>query len=277
MNETMKGYGQKRYLQKVIASLNRDDPSTTNVVLNGFRLSDAKIALLGMALVRNTHLATLHLDGNDVSDRGAVLLAYALKQNDTLEVVSLNDNRIGSSGADALACALHGNTSLRTLRLANNSIGDHGAKGLRKMMKRNDCIEEVVLEGNGISPKIANRFDARCRIERAKESAEECDDTAASTATLSHSTSSELQKVRPTPQEDLLDVSWENLASYMRTVQNNIDQRTEEENDSAETICSNDDDILSVASSQPDNIHATEGKQKKRWRIFKQKRQIYST
>jgi len=224
MNETMKGYGQKRYLQKVIASLNRDDPSTTNVVLNGFRLSDAKIALLGMALVRNTHLATLHLDGNDVSDRGAVLLAYALKQNDTLEVVSLNDNRIGSSGADALACALHGNTSLRTLRLANNSIGDHGAKGLRKMMKRNDCIEEVVLEGNGISPKIANRFDARCRIERAKDdSAEECDDTAASTATLSHSTSSELQKVRPTPQEDLLDVSWENLASYMRTVQNNID------------------------------------------------------
>jgi len=280
----MKGYGQKRYLQKIITSLNRNDQSTTNVVLNGFHISDANIALLGMALVHNTHLETLHLDGTKISDRGAVLLAYALKQNKTLEFVSLNDNLIGSSGADAIACALHGNKHLRTLRLANNSVGDHGARGLRNMMKHNEYIEEVVLEGNSISQKIANRFDARCRIGHTTESAD-CDNTAASTATLSQSTSCELRqsgdnhrqvdekKTRLNPQEDLLDVSWDNLASYMMTVQNNIDQREDGENDGTATICSNDDDILSVASSQPSEVPAAKGKQQQKWSIFKKKKQ----
>jgi len=81
------------------------------------------------------------------------------------------------------------------------------------------------------------------------------------------------------PQEDLLDPSsnWDNFVSYMMTVQNTIDlQEMEEEYDGTETICSNDDDILSAASSEPKKVPATEGKQKKKWSIFKKTKQINS-
>jgi len=305
----MKGYGQKRYLQKIITSLNRNDKSTTNVVLNGFHISDAKIALLAMALVHNTHLETLHLDGNKISDRGAVLLAYALKHNNTLEFVSLNDNLIRSSGADAIAYALHENKSLKTLRLANNFVGDHGARALRNMMKHNEYIKEVILEGNSISQKMAYKCDNRCRIQNMIECTD-CDNTAASTAALSQSTSCELyqsaddhrqveEKVQlnnsrvewvdtryndsgdsmtDIPQEDLQDVSWDNLALYMMTVQNSIEKRDKDgENDGIDTICSNDEDILSVASSQSNKVSVEEGNKKKKWSIFKKKKQISST
>jgi len=176
----MKGYGQNRYLRKIITSLDRNDQSTTHVVLNGFIISDAKIASLAMALVHNTHLKTLHLDGNKISNRGAVLLAYAFKHNDTLEFVSLNDNSIRSAGADAIAYALHENNNLRTLRLANNSIGNHGARGLRNMMKQNQFIREVFLEGNDISQRMACKFDDRCTIQHMMKSTD-CDHTATST------------------------------------------------------------------------------------------------
>lgn len=180
----MKGYGQRRYLQEVVASLTRNDRSTTNAVLNGFGISDAKVAVLAMALVHNTHLRTLHLDGNAISDRGAVLLAYALRRNGALEVVSLNDNAIGPAGADAIAGALAGNGTLRTLRLANNGIGDRGAEALRRVMERNGSIGRVVLDGDaGIGPEAARSLDGRCGVRRgAVESGAACDATAATSA-----------------------------------------------------------------------------------------------
>ena len=125
----MKWYGQKRYLQKMISLVKKNDPCTTNVVLNGFCIIDAKLAVLSMALVNNTHVKRLHLDGTKISDRGACLLAYALQQNETLVFLSLNDNQIRSAGAEAIAASLcYENRSLRTLRLANNLIGNHGGK-----------------------------------------------------------------------------------------------------------------------------------------------------
>lgn len=311
----MKGYGQKRYLQKIITSLNRND-STTNVVLNGFNIGDTNIALLAMALVHNTHLKTLHLDGNKISDRGAVILAYALKQNNTLEFVSLNDNFIRSSGAEAIAYVLHENNNLRTLRLANNSIGNHGARELRNMMKHNEFIRELFLEGNAISKNMACKFDDRCRIQHTMGSTE-CGTTAASSSAGSEfipytryesyqsAEKDHHRRIEPHRQiEDeekegeliiskvewadtfymdnndakgeLLDANsnWDNLASYMMTVQNKIDLREkEEEFDGTETICS---DVLSVASSEPSEVSVAEGKRKKKWSILKKTKQINS-
>lgn len=166
---TMKGYGQNQYLQKMISLVDKNDPCTTNVVLNGFHIIDAKLAVLAMALVNNTHVTRLHLDGNSISDRGASLLAYAIQQNKTLTFLSLNDNHIGSAGVEAIAAALHhenGNTTLRTLRLANNRIGNHGGKRLRRMLRQNRTLTEIHLSGNRFGPKSVDklRFDNRCKI-----------------------------------------------------------------------------------------------------------------
>jgi len=167
----MKGYGQKRYLQKMISLIETNDPFTTNVVLNGFEIIDAKLAVMAMALVNNTYVKRLHLDKNTISDIGATLLAYVLQQNKTLEFLSLNDNDIQSAGVETIAVALYENETLRTLRLANNFISNHGGKKLRKMLRRNATIRELVLVGNNISQEIANTFDDRCWIKRTMDSA----------------------------------------------------------------------------------------------------------
>ena len=162
----MKGYGQKRYFQKIMNQVEKNDPSTTNIVLNGFDIVDAKLAVLAMALVNNTHVISLHLNGNSITDHGAKLLAYTLQQNKTIELVSLNDNRIRSAGAEAIAAALYDNNNLQVLRLENNQIGNSGGKKLRKMMRHNKCINELSLDGNkDLSPKIIDRIDERCKIQ----------------------------------------------------------------------------------------------------------------
>lgn len=178
----MKGYSQKRHLQKVIGLVERNDQSCLNVVLNGFNMTDGKLAALAMSLVNNTHVRRLELDGNTISDQGASLLAYALQHNKTLEFVSLNDNVIRSAGAEAIATALYRNEALRILRLDNNSIGNHGAKKLRRMMKENESIRELHLDGNVISRKMAGKFDNRCKITHTQEPPAGCDSTAGSTA-----------------------------------------------------------------------------------------------
>lgn len=161
----MKGYGQKRYIQKTISLVEKNHPHTTNVVLNGFNIVDAKLAVLAMALVNNTHVTRLHLDGNSITDRGAGLIAYALQQNETLTFLSLNDNHIGSAGVDAISASLYMNKSLRTLRLANNMIGDRGGKKLRKMLRQNRSLEEIYLGGNRINRTIMDKFDDRCKVQ----------------------------------------------------------------------------------------------------------------
>ena len=162
----MKGYGQKRYFQKIMNQVEKNDPSTTNIVLNGFDIVDAKLAVLAMALVNNTHVISLHLNGNSITDHGAKLLAYTLQQNKTMWLVSLNDNRIRSAGAEAIAAALYDNNNLQVLRLENNQIGNSGGKKLRKMMRHNKCINELSLDGNkDLSPKIIDRIDERCKIQ----------------------------------------------------------------------------------------------------------------
>jgi hypothetical protein len=161
----MKGYGQKRYLQRMIGLIEKNDPSTCEVVLNGFDIPDSNLAELAMALSNNSHVVTLYLDGSGISDRGVglLLLAYALQTNSTLKFLSLNDNNIQSAGADALAAALHENKTLITLRLENNAIGNRGGKRLKTMLRNNNAIEEIFLDGNNISPKIIVRFDDRCK------------------------------------------------------------------------------------------------------------------
>mmetsp|Transcript_38474 Transcript_38474/g.86674 ORF Transcript_38474/g.86674 Transcript_38474/m.86674 type:complete len:386 (-) Transcript_38474:99-1256(-) len=157
-----KGYGQKRYLRTVIGRIERDDPELKNVVLNGFNIVDAKLATLTMALVNNTHVERLHLDGNQISDEGARLIAYVLHQNSTLAYLSLNDNGITSAGVETLAAALYQNATLFELRLSNNRVGNRGGKSLSRMLRAHNSSLAVHLGGNPMSPKVMNRVDARC-------------------------------------------------------------------------------------------------------------------
>ena len=146
----------------MFSSSNPNKFQLRNVVLNGFNIVDAKLAALTMALVNNSHVERLHLDGNLISDEGARLLAYVLHQNGTLSYLSLNDNGITSAGVETIAAALYQNKSLVTLRLSNNRVGNRGGKSLTRMLRAHNSRLEVFLDGNPMSPRVMNRVDARC-------------------------------------------------------------------------------------------------------------------
>ena len=50
----------------MIGLVDKNDPSSTNIVLNGFHIIDAKLAVLAMTIVNNTYVERLHLDGNSI-------------------------------------------------------------------------------------------------------------------------------------------------------------------------------------------------------------------
>lgn len=52
------------------------DPTTVNVVLNGFAINETKLATLAMALVNNEFVKSLYLHNTGINLRGANLLAF---------------------------------------------------------------------------------------------------------------------------------------------------------------------------------------------------------
>lgn len=155
---------QTRYLKKVLASLNRDDPKLSAVALNGFAIGEdnEKMAQLSMSLIRNKHVKALCLNNCGITSKGAHLLAFALSHNASLEHVSLNHNDIGSSGADAISAALTKNHTLLTLLLAHNSIGNNGGKALARAVRLNRSITDIFIDGNRMSVRVADEINRIC-------------------------------------------------------------------------------------------------------------------
>lgn len=179
------GNQQSRYIHKTLDSISKNDPTTVNVVLNGFAINETKLATLAMALVNNEFVKSLYLHNTGINLRGANLLAFALRSNKTLEHLSLNDNIIGSDGCSALAAALYENNTLVSLGLSNNSITDHGAKKLCKMLK--NCQEEssltrIFLDGNNIEDKFLNKIDRYCLKVRSRSCKSSCSKSHTSTS-----------------------------------------------------------------------------------------------
>jgi hypothetical protein len=103
---------------------------------------------LGKALISNTSLKEINLEGNRMCERGATDMAEALKVNSTLERLDMSDNMIGDAGALALAEALDSNTTLKSLTLGAlfpTSIGVLGGQALGKAWGRSSTIETISL------------------------------------------------------------------------------------------------------------------------------------
>lgn len=99
-----------------------NDPTLTTLDLNNRKLDSHDIQQLVDALVTNTTLTTLNVEGNNIGDEGA----KALAANTILISLNIGYNQVGVKGAKALAA----NTTLTTLNVGGNFIGDEGAKAL---------------------------------------------------------------------------------------------------------------------------------------------------
>jgi len=123
-------------------------PTRLTLAYDGIGDNGAK-ALAG-ALLTNTTLTWISLDGNDIGVEGAKALAGALLTNNKLTAMYLGDNHIGVEGAKALAGALLTNTTLTATSLRGNGIGDNEAKALAGALRTNTTLTWIYLDGNTI-------------------------------------------------------------------------------------------------------------------------------
>jgi Ran GTPase-activating protein (RanGAP) involved in mRNA processing and transport len=95
------------------------------------------------------------LEDNGIGDTGSSSLAGALLDNTTLTQVFLNGNRIGPGGAVVIAEMSRVNTSLQFLGLGRNCIGNGGAVAIADALRSKATMTSFYLSGNGISDEGA--------------------------------------------------------------------------------------------------------------------------
>jgi Ran GTPase-activating protein (RanGAP) involved in mRNA processing and transport len=66
------------------------------VDLQGYRIGDSNIKMLGEGLSRNNYISRLNLRGNRISQDGAANLVQNLSTE--IEHIDLSDNKIGKQG-----------------------------------------------------------------------------------------------------------------------------------------------------------------------------------
>eukprot|EP00929_Paragymnodinium_shiwhaense_P042454 TRINITY_DN21966_c0_g4_i1.p1 TRINITY_DN21966_c0_g4~~TRINITY_DN21966_c0_g4_i1.p1 ORF type:complete len:501 (+),score=123.98 TRINITY_DN21966_c0_g4_i1:115-1617(+) len=146
--------------EAALADILRSSSWTTQLLLNGSRLSPPGAALIASSLRFNNSLEELDLESVGFGDNGAKALATALVSNSTLRNLALAQNGIGDSGVTSIAGALRLNRGLKRLDLRGNHISDAGARALASTLKANSLLERLDLRHNRLSAEAADTLDA---------------------------------------------------------------------------------------------------------------------
>eukprot|EP00041_Stephanoeca_diplocostata_P010977 m.176076 g.176076 ORF g.176076 m.176076 type:complete len:1963 (+) comp18363_c0_seq13:138-6026(+) len=120
----------------------RDNRTTSTVVdlSHSAVQSDEHRALVAVALMSNTTVTTLRLNGNPrFGDAGAVQLAMGLARNTTLRTLHLEDTGLTADGVAALAATLSRNSALHTL-----TADAPGAQRLVQLVRLNTKVQELL-------------------------------------------------------------------------------------------------------------------------------------
>lgn len=112
---------------------------------------------------RNSHLASLNLQGNEVKDEGCAAICDALMDggNTSMRVLNLGKNDIGDDGACACAELIERSHTLRTIALDRNRITDEGGEALAVGLKGSPgSLRSVFALGNQISSETLKSINA---------------------------------------------------------------------------------------------------------------------
>jgi Leucine Rich repeat len=128
---------------------------------NDNSIGDDGCSAIATALLQNTELTTILLNGNRIGPAGAMALAETLQMNGSLQEVGLGRNNISNEGAVAIAEALRCNETLERLDLSSNRLSDVGAMAILKVLTESNCsLTWLNLEGNAeISPGLQYSID----------------------------------------------------------------------------------------------------------------------
>ena len=100
------------------------------------------------ALMANTFVKSLDLEGNDIGHIGASQIFRLLLENCFISHLSLSENNIGSKGAAILSNILQYSRSLTTINLKGNKLRDNDSSLLSEGIAANDTLKTLVLSHN---------------------------------------------------------------------------------------------------------------------------------
>ena len=100
------------------------------------------------ALMSNTFVKTVDLEGNNIGHDGLSRLFKMLLDNCFISELSLSENNIGSKGAAVLANIFRHTRSLNTVNLKGNRLSDNDSALLSEGIAANDTIKTLTLSHN---------------------------------------------------------------------------------------------------------------------------------
>lgn len=142
-----------------------EDPSSaieslqlTETICHYPPLSIDKLKILANALLQNSNITTLILDGSEqlgIGATGVKVLADVLLKSPTLSRLELRGNKIGSQGIKIISEILRKNQTLTYLGLSGNNLNDQDIKLLTETLVSNYTLIEIDLSNNNFSDEAA--------------------------------------------------------------------------------------------------------------------------
>lgn len=129
----------------------REDCGRYMTVETSSYMNDEWVQALCKALINNTNIDLINLDGNfEIYDEGIKAIAHLLKVNKTIHHLSLNDIKISYEGFFELSEALKVNNTLKLLNLDNTECDDKAVKLLSDALSVNTKLISLSLRRNNI-------------------------------------------------------------------------------------------------------------------------------
>ncbi len=158
-------------LQQDIERVANNDPTLVRVHWERTDATDGDLAQLTAALSANTHVRTLHLEGNpairDVDEAGLTELEMMLSGGRTavtavhLAGCGIGNDRITALGqlcvANALRCVRANDPTLHELVLCGTGVGDNEAAALAEALPGNTALQTIRFGSAGSDRRMTNR------------------------------------------------------------------------------------------------------------------------
>ncbi|KAK3100432.1 hypothetical protein FSP39_019892 [Pinctada imbricata] len=132
--------------------------ATNKLAIVGVVLGKKDAKACAIALLRNSTVETLVLDGNHLGGAGCRYFGDVISVSTYLTDIKIAENNLGSDGAKDICYALKNNNVVRRLDLSGNGFTEEDAEYFKEMLDENHALRELYLSHNKFQEKGGEVF-----------------------------------------------------------------------------------------------------------------------
>ncbi|XP_052769382.1 leucine-rich repeat-containing protein 74B-like isoform X2 [Mya arenaria] len=147
-------------LQVIPVSAYVRKPTSTALCLQHYNMGPNGARALSAALLLDTTISFLDIEGNSITSIGLSSIKEALVDHNFITHLNISDNKLGSRGAVLLEQLMLANHRIDTLHASRNGFKDADAEYFAHMIKENRTLKELVVSGNEFEEAAGCAFGA---------------------------------------------------------------------------------------------------------------------